>query len=140
MSDEQSPRLRLKSWRLANFKSARKATIDFRPLTLLVGANSCGKSTVLQSILLVAQSVQSGASSGAFGLNGQLVNLGNFEDVQTRASVVLEAGALVLLSLVHDEASEFPEPTVLDRDGALGQLLVNGQVVAAIKPCAYLRG
>lgn len=86
MSEETDSRLPLRSWTLKNFKSVRDASIDFRPLTLLVGANSSGKSTVLQSILLVVQSVQSGASSGAFGLNGQLVNLGIYDDVRTSNS------------------------------------------------------
>jgi predicted ATPase len=86
MSEETDSRLPLRSWTLKNFKSVRKARIDFRPLTLLVGVNSSGKSTVLQSILLVAQSVQSGATTGAFGLNGQLVNLGIYDDVRTAHS------------------------------------------------------
>ena len=98
--EDQSPGLRLKSWRLVNFKSVRKASIDFRPLTLLVGANSSGKSSVLQSILLVVQSVQSGAANGEFGLNGQLVNLGTHSDVHNvRASGRTGFGASLELPL-----------------------------------------
>ena len=81
MIEQQGAEFRLKSWRLVDFKSVRKAEIEFRPLTLLVGANSSGKSSVLQSILLAVQSVQSGASNGQFSLNGLLVDLGTFEDV-----------------------------------------------------------
>jgi predicted ATPase len=76
----------LRKWRLKNFKSARDVAVDFRPLTLLVGANSSGKSTVLQSILLVAQAAQSGAANGAFSLNGQLAGLGTYDDTHTLGS------------------------------------------------------
>jgi predicted ATPase len=113
MTEEKSPGLRLKSWRLVNFKSVRKASIDFRPLTLLVGANSSGKSSVLQSILLVVQSVQSGAANGEFGLNGQLVNLGTHADVHNaRASGRTGFGASLELplSLPRDVAVTAPSP------------------------------
>ena len=82
MSQETNPRVPLQQWRLRNFKSVRRQVIDFGPLTLLVGGNSSGKSSVLQSILMVAQAVQSQASSGVFGLNGTLVDLGTIEDVR----------------------------------------------------------
>jgi predicted ATPase len=43
-------------WRLFNFKSVRKdTTVDLAPLTLFAGANSSGKSTIIQSMLLIAQ-------------------------------------------------------------------------------------
>ena len=46
----------LRSWRIASFKSvAQSTTIELAPLTVVVGANSSGKSTLIQSILLMAQ-------------------------------------------------------------------------------------
>lgn len=81
MTELQEIGLRLRNWRLVDFKSVRRAEIEFKPLTLLVGANSSGKSSVLQSILLAVQSVQSGAANGQFSLNGPLVGLGTFDDV-----------------------------------------------------------
>jgi len=82
MSDAETRYLPLRQWRLENFKSVQDAVIDFKPLTVLVGANSSGKSTVLQSILLVVQAAQSGSQLGVLGLNGPLVSLGTFEDVR----------------------------------------------------------
>ena len=38
-----------------NFKSLGDVTIDLAPLTALVGANGCGKSSVLQAIDLLSQ-------------------------------------------------------------------------------------
>ena len=45
----------LRRWHLKNFKSVKDATVDLAPLTVVVGANSAGKSTLLQSIRIAAQ-------------------------------------------------------------------------------------
>lgn len=43
---------------LKNFKAFQDQLLEFRPLTLLSGLNSTGKSSVLQSLLLLRQSYQ----------------------------------------------------------------------------------
>ena len=40
--------------RLHNFKSVADAVVDLKPLTVVVGKNSSGKSTLLQSVLVLA--------------------------------------------------------------------------------------
>ena len=40
----------LKKLRVKNFKAALDMEIQFTPLTMLIGGNSCGKSTVLQAL------------------------------------------------------------------------------------------
>jgi predicted ATPase len=40
----------LKKLTIKNFKAIQDMTIEFTPLTVLIGANSCGKSTVLQAL------------------------------------------------------------------------------------------
>jgi predicted ATPase len=40
----------LNTMRIKNFKAIQDMTIEFTPLTVLIGANSCGKSTVLQAL------------------------------------------------------------------------------------------
>ncbi|MGX3097345.1 AAA family ATPase [Helicobacter sp. 23-1046] len=42
----------LQSIHIENFKSIEKQTFDFKPLTILTGTNSSGKSSVIQAILL----------------------------------------------------------------------------------------
>jgi predicted ATPase len=80
---------RLVNWRLKNFKSVVEQEIDLSPLTVLVGANSSGKSSLIQSILFMAQNAQppltrDAARSSAYGylqLNGDLVQLGTYNEV-----------------------------------------------------------
>lgn len=72
----------LRSWKLRNFKSVVNADIALAPLTLVVGANSAGKSSLLQSILMMAQA-SSEDTPGGFPLNGPLVGLGAFEEART---------------------------------------------------------
>lgn len=73
---------RLKSIELKDFKSIAHAKVDFNPLTVIVGANSSGKSSLIQAILALSQAVRSKDSTGHFPLNGELVRLGTFEETK----------------------------------------------------------
>ena len=44
--------------RIENFKAFRSAEFDFRPLTVLTGLNSTGKSTVIQALLLTQLAIE----------------------------------------------------------------------------------
>jgi predicted ATPase len=60
-------------WKLANFKSIREETeLSMGPLTIFAGPNSSGKSTFIQSILLVSQTLTSNVRSRSVILNGYL--------------------------------------------------------------------
>lgn len=67
---------------LRDFKSVADASVELGPLTVVVGANSSGKSTLLQSILAVTQAVRAGTSSAEFPLNGKFVRLGTFDETR----------------------------------------------------------
>ncbi len=59
-------------------------TVSLAPLTLLYGPNSAGKSTLLQALLALKQSLEAGrqkSSESPLLLAGPLVNLGSFRDV-----------------------------------------------------------
>lgn len=72
----------IREWHLENFKSAAKpTTLPFSPLTIFAGANSAGKSTIIQSILLTAQTLQSQVHSRSVVLNGHILRLGSFKDI-----------------------------------------------------------
>lgn len=74
-------------WKIFNFKSIRQETVlDLAPLTLFAGPNSSGKSTVLQSILLISQTFSHKVSSRSVVLNGALTKLGQFDDLRSANS------------------------------------------------------
>jgi predicted ATPase len=66
--------------RIHNFKCFEDELIPMRPLTVLSGINGMGKSSLLQSLLLLRQSVLDSSATGAC-LNGALISLGNADDV-----------------------------------------------------------
>lgn len=72
----------LKEVRLTNFKSVAAQSIPLRPLSILVGANSSGKSSLLQALLLLVQASQSRSVGDSFPLNGGLIGLGTLEDIR----------------------------------------------------------
>lgn len=77
----------LTKWKVFNFKSIREETeLDFAPLTIFAGANSSGKSTVIQSILLIAQTLSHKVGSRSVVLNGALTSLGQFDDLKSGGS------------------------------------------------------
>ncbi|GHU15828.1 hypothetical protein FACS1894163_03950 [Spirochaetia bacterium] len=53
----------IKKWGVKDFKSIKDAELELAPLTIFAGANSSGKSSFLQSILLIAQSISSNDDS-----------------------------------------------------------------------------
>lgn len=72
----------LLTWKLGRFKSAvDQVELPLTPLTLFTGANSAGKSSIIQSILLTAQSVQSSQLERPVVLNGYMARLGSFSDL-----------------------------------------------------------
>ncbi len=64
---------------IENFKCFQnKIDIDFGKLTLLTGANSSGKSSIIYSVL---GSLQSGEFPFQFSTNGKYVNMGDFKEI-----------------------------------------------------------
>src|SRR5579863_3841598 len=92
------------SIRLHNFKCFADKTIALRPLTLLTGQNGTGKSSVLQSLLLLRQSSSAGMlPKKGLLLNGDLVSLGTASDVLCESA----QGDVVELTVTHDEDSSY---------------------------------
>ena len=70
------------SWTVKSFKSIYDSTtLKLAPLTVFAGANSSGKSSLIQSILLTAQTIQSTMYPRSVILNGHIVRLGEFVDI-----------------------------------------------------------
>ena len=59
-----------------NLKCFKEFSLRLAPLTLLTGFNAAGKSTSIQSLLLLAQALRGGPRNWKIPLNGELVQLG----------------------------------------------------------------
>ena len=66
---------------LSHFKCFDKLDLPLGKLTLLTGRNATGKSSVIQSLLLLHQGLIGQGQSTRIPLNGDIVNLGCFADV-----------------------------------------------------------
>ncbi len=72
----------LKSWTIENFKAIKdKKTLKLSGLTVFAGANSSGKSSIIQSMLLLKQTLEHAPPSRPLALNGPILKLGRFDDV-----------------------------------------------------------
>lgn len=77
----------LRNWRVDNFKSIPAGTeIALAKINVFAGANSSGKSSFLQSILLIKQSMQNLSAQKTVSINGAIVNLGTFDEIKNNNS------------------------------------------------------
>lgn len=80
----KSTELILDQIRVKNFRSIEDQTVSLKPLTIIVGANSSGKSSLLKALLLLAQAQRESKTSGEVPLNGAWVRLEQFKSVINR--------------------------------------------------------
>ncbi len=67
---------------LEKYKSFRETTtIDLKPLTILCGVNSSGKSSVLKSLLMMKQTVEKESPYNKLAFMGNYVDNGYFDDI-----------------------------------------------------------
>ncbi len=120
---------------LRNIKSIDFVEMPIASLNVLLGTNSAGKSTVLQSISLLAQN---GANYGRkdLALNGNLVKLGTFTEFKRRASksdpeiqIELKGGTQELKWLLGKKLSvaesESDSPVLITAKFTLGESRLN---------------
>lgn len=65
---------------IQDFKSIGDAALDLSPMTLILGANSSGKSSLLQALLSVSQAARSQSPSNHYPLNGDYARFGTFSE------------------------------------------------------------
>lgn len=70
----------LKHIHLENFKAQQATDLDFSKINVLTGFNSTGKTTVIQSLAFVKQSLQKKELS----FNDYLLRLGDYREVVSR--------------------------------------------------------
>jgi hypothetical protein len=110
------PTPRLTAIELAGFKSAiDPVRVNFRDITILAGANSTGKSTIMQPLLLIKQTIEKPFDPGALAIDGPLVRFtsadqffshGTANDTERKFTVAFEDGtAKVKFTYGRSEAS-----------------------------------
>lgn len=112
----------LTSLELENFKGiADRQRIDFSPLTLLFGANSAGKSTILQALLYLYEVIERGSADvDRTELGGSVLELGGFARLvhrhETERSIVLRAEFATPggLERFGRDLGDFPFPDIDD--------------------------
>jgi len=73
----------IKELTLRNFKCFNtEKTFAFSKLNLLTGINGRGKSSLLQSVLILTQSAWQVTNLKYLIINGEILNLGNFDDIK----------------------------------------------------------
>ena len=70
--------------KIANFKSHENTILNLGNLTLLTGLNSTGKSSIIQSFLLLRQSYKKGRLNKGLDLNEPLCDIGKGVDALYR--------------------------------------------------------
>ena len=75
--------MKINSVRVQNFKSLKDITLDLGDITLLTGVNSCGKSSFIQTLLLLKQNENriNIARSPIVNIKGDYLDLGNKRDI-----------------------------------------------------------
>lgn len=111
----------IRSITLENFKGfSEEVRIDLRPITLLFGANSAGKSSVLQALQYVNEILTGGnldADSTRHG--GQVLGLGGFQNLvngrdknkSIEIGVLMSLGDTSMLDSEDEEMSDFDSPS-----------------------------
>lgn len=83
---------------LENFKGLKKTTIDFGRITVLIGHNGMGKSSISQALMLLRQSI----GHKELRVSGELLNLGTFEDILNDEAPLGEIGILLTSKIVGE--------------------------------------
>jgi len=96
----------LREYRLTNFKAfGETVTIPIRPLTLIFGANSSGKSSIFQSLLLLKQTLEEAKNPETALLpKGSFVDLGTYRDFVHRHETKRDFEFGVRFDLEKDDA------------------------------------
>jgi predicted ATPase len=101
------------SLRISNLKSFEDSgDLRFSRVNLLTGLNGRGKSTVIQTLLLIAQSYDTEKGIGRISLKGKFIDLGTYDDVLRRGAEPGEIG----IDITTDDEADSKICFILARD------------------------
>lgn len=99
--------MRLTRIEIENFKGiGKRQSIDLKPITLLFGANSAGKSTVLQALHYVREILERGNPDPDQTIAGGLIDLGGFATLVHNHDLNRAITIKLVLDLSGDRGSE----------------------------------
>jgi AAA15 family ATPase/GTPase len=109
-------RTMLFQYSLENFKAFSKPDpLSIRPITLIFGQNSSGKSSILQSLLLIKQSIEEAENPETLLLpKGNLVDLGGYREFIHRHDVKQPFSFKLI---IDTEESPFRFPSFIENGG-----------------------
>ncbi len=82
---------------VAGFKSiTTKQSIEIRPLTILAGANSSGKSSMIQPLLLLKQTLEETFDPGAILLSGANLRFSSVDQFLTHTTKTRRSKSLIV--------------------------------------------
>lgn len=95
----------IKYLQIENYKSLKRVGISLKNLNLFFGMNGMGKSSVIQSLLLLRQSFWNTKSIDKLAINGSLTHLGTAKDIF--CSRAEERTLRFICEFDHEKVSEF---------------------------------
>ncbi len=88
---------------LTNFKCFEQESLRVRPLTIIAGGNAAGKSSVIQSLLMLVQSKKDIVADGRLRLDDKLVNLVSSDQIRHAGSSTPEVKVSVYDDVLDDD-------------------------------------
>ncbi len=135
---------------VGGFKSLRDdQAVELRPLTILAGANSAGKSSLLQPLLLLKQTLEEGYDPGALSLNGPNVRFTEMDQLfwrpkaasershEFRVKLTADAGIEVALSFAERDRKPYiveMRQTVEGANLTLREGMTDGEIRSILPP------
>lgn len=109
---------------------AETQEIPFSQVTFLYGLNGRGKSSIIQSLLLLSQNMKANNNVDLLSLNGDLIKLGTYSDVQNKYAIQndFEIGLKYKTSNNEDTLFvQFSSTTDTPFVAQMDEIIVNGQ-------------
>jgi predicted ATPase len=139
------PYMLIEQIQVKGYKSLVDATLHVRPLTLLAGTNSSGKSSIMQPLLLIKQTMEAPYQpAGALVLDGAHVQAETAEELVSRISIDNEEPTMQFAISGRDVLGSIQKSTVnreldADKKTIANQKISTGEVlaVAVIVALAY---
>lgn len=101
--------------RIKQFRSIEDQGVSLRPLTVLVGGNSSGKSTLHYALRMLVQAQQLQASTYKFPLNGPVISLGEFDEIKHFSPEGNSEHGVISFGVTFEQGSKSIQASEMDK-------------------------